>query len=363
MMAAMAALTIGFDVTSTIVGATGVARYVREVDAGLEALPDPPVLRRFAVGRATVAEGPAADVVRVRTPLRIVDRSWRWGGPPSVERLVGPVDSVHAAGPVLPTTRRPVVAVVHDLAPLDHPDLHPARDVAQLRRYVAGLHRVAAVVTGSQATADRLADRSPGLPVHVTPWGRSPLAAPEAPPLAGRPYVLVVGAPVPRKGYDSLLRAVARLAEPDLAVAIVGPAGSDDELLARVADEVGLSRRVHRARDVTDAELAGWYAGATVLAAPSIEEGFSFPVVEAQGLGVPVVISDIQVHREVAGPAACFVPVGDIDELAQALEAVLAGGAGIGAAVEAGKANAARFTWAACAAATAAVHRDVVGAA
>lgn len=360
MMAAMGALTIGFDVTSTIVGATGVARYVREVGEGLEALPDPPVLRRFAVGRATVAGAEDVEAVRLRVPLRLVARSWGWGGPPSVERLVGPVDSVHAAGPVLPTTRRPVVAVVHDLAALDHPELHPPRDVSQIRRYVAGLRHVAAVVTGSQATADRLAERAPGLPVHVTPWGRSPLAAPEAPPLAGRPYVLVVGAPVPRKGYDLLLRAVARLGTDDLAVAIVGPAGSEDERLAQVAAEVGLTDRVHRAHDVTDAELAGWYAGATVLAAPSIEEGFSFPVVEAQGLGVPVVISDIPVHREVAGSAAAFVSVGDIDELAQALEAAVAGGGDVDRSVELGRASAARFTWAACAAATAAVHREVV---
>jgi glycosyltransferase involved in cell wall biosynthesis len=280
-----------------------------------------------------------------------------------VERLVGPIDTVHAAGPVLPTSKRPVVAVVHDVAALDHPELHPHRHVEQLRRYVAGLGRAAAVVTGSQATADRLSELAPGIPVHVTPYGRAPLAVPEAPALAGRPYVLVVGAPVPRKGYDLLLRAVAGLTDPEVAVAIVGPTGSEDPALARLVEELGMGHRVHRAREVSDGELAGWYAAASVLAAPSVEEGFSFPVVEAQGLGVPVVASDIPVHREVAGPAACFVPVGDVVALAEAVEAAVVGGAGVERAVEAGRVNAARFTWAACAAATAAVHREVLGAA
>jgi glycosyltransferase involved in cell wall biosynthesis len=358
MMAAMAALTIGFDVTSTIAGATGIARYVRELGHAIEGLDEAPTLKPFAVGRAVVPGAIAA--ARVRVPLRLVARSWRVGGPPRVERIVGPIDTVHASGPVLPSTRRPMVAVVHDVAPLDHPELHPRRDVDQLRRYVAGLGRAAAVVTGSRATADRLAELAPTVPIHVTPWGRTSLGVAESPPLAGRAYALAVGAPVPRKGYDHLLRAVARLDRPDLALAVVGPPGSEDPALAALAAELGLGDRYHRAVHASDGELAGWYAGASVLAAPSVEEGFSFPVIEAQGLGVPTVASDIPVHREVGGAGAWLVPVGDVDALAGALDAALGGGPDVDHAVEAGRANAARFTWAGCAAATVAVHRLAV---
>lgn len=355
----MATLTVGFDVTATITGATGVARYVDELGTALEAGPDAVVLRRFAVGRAVV--GRARDARHLRIPLRVVARSWGLGGPPSIERLVGPVDSVHAGGPVLPTTAAPIVAVVHDVAALDHPHLHPKRDVQQLRRYVTGLGRVAAVVTGSAATAQRLADLAPGVAVHVTPYGRAPLADPVPPPLAGRPYVLAVGAPVPRKRYDLLLRAVARATPSDTCVAVVGPPGSEDAALHRTADEVGLGDRFHRAVDVSDAQLAGWYAGASVLAAPSVEEGFGFPVIEAQGLGVPVVATDLAVHREVAGGAAWFVPVDDADALGEAIAAVLAGGSEVDSRARAGRESAARYTWGACAAATLAVHRSVTG--
>jgi glycosyltransferase involved in cell wall biosynthesis len=354
----MAPMTIAYDVTSTITGATGVARYVRELGAALRELPDGAELRPFAVGRRVVAGG--VDAARVRTPLRLVARSWAHGGPPSIRRLVGPHDSVHAAGPALPTSSAPVVAVVHDLAALDHPDLHPARDVAQLRRYVAHLDRAAAVVTGSQATARRLADLAPRATVHVTPYGRPPLAVPEPPPLAGRPYVLAVGAPVPRKRYDLLLRAVARSTPPDTAVALVGPTGTEDRTLEQLVAELGLRERYRRAVDVTDAQLAGWYAGASVMAAPSVEEGFGFPLLEAQGLGVPVVASDIPVHREVAGDAAWFVPVDDAAALGDALALTLAGGAAVDAQALTGPANAVRYTWDACAAATLAVHRAVV---
>jgi len=357
MMAAMAKLTIGFDVTPTITGTTGIARYVQAVGGAIDALPDAPELRRFAVGRAVVPLGPG--IVHSKVPLRVLERSWARGGPPSVERLVGPVDTVHASGPALPTTRAPIVAVVHDLAPLDHPELHPARAVAQLRRYLVGLRRAAAVVTVSQATADRLVAEAPTVPVHVTPNGRTPLPDPIAPPLAGRGYVLAVGTPVARKGFDTLVRAMAHV--PDVSLALVGAVGPVDGALEQLAAEVGITDRYHRATAVSDAELAGWYAGASAIAVPSLDEGFSLPVIEGQGAGAPVVVSDIAVHREVAAAAAWFVRAGDVDAWAGVLAEVVAGGGAVDRCAAGGPANAARYTWAACAEATLAVHRAVAG--
>jgi glycosyltransferase involved in cell wall biosynthesis len=352
----MGTLTIGFDVTPTITGTTGIARYAHELPAALSTCPDPPEVRRFAVGRASVPVGP--DVAHNGIPLRIIDRSWRLGGPPSVERMVGPVDTVHAAGPALPTTRAPIVAVVYDLATLDHPELHPPRDVAQLRRYLARIHRAAAVVTISQATADRLSAEVSGVPIHVTAIGRTPLPAPVASPLAGRPYVLAVARPVARKGFDTLVRAMAHVGA-DVQLVIVGAIGPIDPALDQLAHEVGLSDRYHRPSSVSDAELAGWYASAAAVTVPSLEEGFSLPVVEAQSVEVPVVVSDIPVHREVAGTAAWFVAPGDVDGLTGALKEVLAGGQAVSNTATAGPANAARYTWEACARATLAVHRSV----
>jgi glycosyltransferase involved in cell wall biosynthesis len=351
-------MRIALDVTSAINGATGIARYVTAL-ADEWGAHDQVEVAAFAVGRGGYPVPSGAR--HLRLPLRWVGRSWRLHGPPRVERLVGPVDSIHACGSFVPTGRAPIVAVVYDLAGLAHPDLHPARDVAQLRGFLADLGRAAAVVAISQATADDLVRRGvrPEV-VHPIPLGVSDLP-PARPTGWARPYVLAVGAPVPRKAYVDLLRAVARIGDPELTVVIVGPPGSEDEALEALAVELRLGDRYHRAGRVDEAELAGWYQGAAAVAAPSVDEGFGFPVLEAQRAGAPVVASDIESHREIAGGAAMLVPVGDVDRLAEALEAAIAGGTSVAAAVLAGADNARRYTWAACAEATLAVHRAVAG--
>jgi glycosyltransferase involved in cell wall biosynthesis len=171
--------------------------------------------------------------------------------------------------------------------------------------------------------------------------------------------VLAVGAPVPRKGYALLLRAIARPSLRDVSLVVVGPPGTEDTNLASLAHELGVTERYVRAGEVSEARLAGWYAGAAALAAPSVDEGFGLPLVEAQSLGVPVVASDIAAHREVTAGTAALVPVGALDPLVEALVAAVDRDASVAAVVAAGRRNAARYTWKACAEATLAVHRLV----
>lgn len=352
-------LRIAVDVTPNVTGATGIARYVAGLAGALDARHDVTVAR-FAVGRGPHA--PPAGTRHLSVPLRLVARSWAYGGPPTVEHLVGPVDSVHASGPVVPSSRAAAVTVVHDLAGLDRPDLHPARTVRQLRAQLRAVARCDAVIAVSQATADALTGRGvPAALIHVVALGVRTFPPAVEPQIGRRPYVLAVGSPVPRKAYGDLLRAMARLPPSPLALVIVGPPATEDRALERLAAELGITDRYHRAGWAPDAELAGWYAGASALAAPSIDEGFGLPVVEAQAAGVPVVASDIAAHREVSGGAATLMPVGDVDALRDALAATVARGPEIEAAVTAGRANAARYTWEACAEATLAVHRSVGG--
>ena len=78
------------------------------------------------------------------------------------------------------------------------------------------------------------------------------------------------------------------------------------------------------------------------------------PALEALACGVPVVVSDIPVLREITGGLAQYVPVGDVEALAATLRITLeADDAGR----EERRAWAATFTWERCATQTLAAYR------
>jgi glycosyltransferase involved in cell wall biosynthesis len=74
---------------------------------------------------------------------------------------------------------------------------------------------------------------------------------------------------------------------------------------------------------VPDAHLPALYSLATLVAYPSLYEGFGLPVLEALACGAPVVTSNTSSLPEVAGAAALMVDPRDTDALAAALARLL----------------------------------------
>ena len=118
-----------------------------------------------------------------------------------------------------------------------------------------------------------------------------------------RTFVLAVGAHRPHKNHEVLVRALAALPG-DVCLVIVGRAdpGFRDPLPGLVT-VLGLDSRVWLVPDVAEENLPALYRAASVFAFPSLSEGYGLPVLEAMAAGVPVVMSDIPVLAEVAGPA------------------------------------------------------------
>jgi len=107
---------------------------------------------------------------------------------------------------------------------------------------------------------------------------------------------------------------------------------------------------------VDDATLTALYDAATVLAFPSLYEGFGLPLLEAMAHGVPAVVGNAGALPELADGAAVLVDPEDVSSIAAGLERLLADAKLRQELGSAGKRRAAEFTWEKAAAAT----RDVL---
>jgi glycosyltransferase involved in cell wall biosynthesis len=106
-------------------------------------------------------------------------------------------------------------------------------------------------------------------------------------------------------------------------------------------------------------DLPALYAGAACFVFPSLYEGFGLPVLEAMAAGAPVIASRAGAIPEVAGDAALLVDPVRVEEIAEAIEAVLADRALRDRLVAAGRARARTFSWETVARQTLAVYESV----
>ena len=163
--------------------------------------------------------------------------------------------------------------------------------------------------------------------VEVIPVGIDP--AEFTPPPPGQPrdvdsILVITSADVPLKGLVHLLEALAKLrTERPVRLTVVGtarPGGPAEAALDRLA----LRDAVRFTGPVPEAELVGLLQRATVVAIPSLYEGFSLPAVEAMACATALVTTDAGALPEVVGDEAGLrVRAGDVGELTTALQQVL----------------------------------------
>ena len=156
------------------------------------------------------------------------------------------------------------------------------------------------------------------------PPRRSSGPAPDAPPL-----LLSVGAIVPRKGHDVLVRALARLANLPWECVCAGSLDRDPDHAAGVLADVEarrLSGRVRFAGECDAATLAALYADCVLFVLASHYEGYGMVLAEALAHGLPIVsTTGGAIPETVPADAAVLVPPGDEGALADALTTLLAG--------------------------------------
>ncbi|MEO8033373.1 MAG: glycosyltransferase [Acidobacteriota bacterium] len=121
---------------------------------------------------------------------------------------------------------------------------------------------------------------------------------------AGGKTILYVGRFAPEKGVDVLVRAFARLADPDARLRLIG-GGSEKDRLGALVKELRISERVDFPGSIVDrAALREEYRKATLFVLPSRTEGLGCVLLEAMAAATPIVatrvggIPDLVADRE-----------------------------------------------------------------
>ncbi|ETK31514.1 glycosyltransferase [Microbispora sp. ATCC PTA-5024] len=265
----------------------------------------------------------------------------------------------------------PVVQTFHALGTVKRrwqgaADTSPPRRVA-IERDV-GRRALAVIATCSDEVRELTVMGVPADRITVVPCGVDlDTFRPDGPaaPGNGRPRVLSIGRMVPRKGVDTVIRAMRLVPEAELVVAGGDPADPSDEETARLrelAAAYGLADRVHLIGGVGRRDVPALMRSADVLATVPWYEPFGMVPLEALACGVPVVASAVGGHLDTVAGCGVLVPPRRPRALARALCDLLARPALRAALSAAGVRRArARYGWPRVAEQTESVYRNLIG--
>ena len=212
------------------------------------------------------------------------------------------------------------VFMLHDVIPLERPELVSGKDyrrhgriVDRTARYASGL--IASTAAAREAVLNALCLRGrPTIPVETVPFPVAPVFLENDGPdqeLCERDYFVVCGTIEPRKNHHLLLdvwrKLVAQRGQHAPKLVIVGSPGWG---AGPVLDALERCRLLHGqvilARGLSSPALRPLVAHAKALLMPSFAEGFGLPIIEALAVGTPVIASDLPAHREIAGNLAVY---------------------------------------------------------
>lgn len=128
----------------------------------------------------------------------------------------------------------------------------------------------------------------------------------------------------PHKRLDAAIRLLPD--EPSWHLALAGQ-GADEARLRQLADDLNVSDRLHLLGEIAPRQMADFLACLDVFVFPTQAETFGLAAVEAANAGVPSVVTDLPVLREVLSfegkPTALFVDASDHAKLSAAVSRLL----------------------------------------
>lgn len=364
---------VGFDATPLEVRQrSGVSHYAAQLLAALVGRDDG---RRYALLASRSLMGPIPDGTLGQIGTRLPNR-WLWMQfvlPAVLARLRPEV--CHFTNSVAPLASPcPFVITLHDMSLFLHSRTQPRKSLVLIRTLIPRVvRRAAAIIAVSHSTRDDILSvlGPPPEKVHVVYEAPGPehRVIREGTELdrvrhrygLSRSFVLAVGTVEPRKNLGRLVQALAEVRRRGRTeeLVLIGQLGWKYRALLRQIDRLNLGNAVRFLGYVPDEDLPAVYNLASVLAFPSLYEGFGLPIVQSMACGTPVLTSNRSAMAEVGAGAALLVDPTKVDALADGLERLLADRDLREQLRAAGLSRAAEFSWSSVAARTVQLYEAI----
>lgn len=300
----------------------GARDFVAHLEGQGERLRLPPWRRRMgriSPERKAAEENLRAHALAMGTAGEAAAQLWRLGVGEAVYLNLGHANLTPQSLGLARQIGAKVAVMLHDAIPLSHPQFCRPESVGRYRTMIALVDDQADVIVTTAAATRREIAR------HLDrehDWIVSPLgvkkAKPASPaPAGGKPRFVTVSTVEPRKNHGLLLDVWQRLASnlspeelPELH--IVGRRGwHEDAFFARLEKAVARGAGVYWHEGLDDAAVMRLVESATAFLFPSHVEGFGLPVMEAAARGVPCIVSDLEVFREILGDYPVYLNASD----------------------------------------------------
>jgi glycosyltransferase involved in cell wall biosynthesis len=246
-----------------------------------------------------------------------------------------------------------VATTIHDVAFEETPNLYSVHERRrQHRALLRVIARASLIFTISQSTKTNLENYFPDkknffslIKLAVDSESLRLKTAKSSRPMKEK-YMIFIGTLNKKKNIIYLIDIFETLAKKGLESKLIllgKPGYGSDKIKKRIKNSTNYNKIV--VLPWTDEmKHASFLAHADALIIPSIAEGFSLPILEAQHESVPLLLSDINVHKEIAGDGAFFFPLKDSKKAAAMLYSFLMNTEEVVHTVRRGDANVKKYT-------------------
>jgi len=234
--------------------------------------------------------------------------------------------------PIVKSTKCTMVATIHDLIFLRHPEFFPFidRNIYTYKTKKACENADIIIAVSQQTKEDIISfyatapekihviaptwdsDYEINIPIIYLEEIRTKYALPEQ-------YIIYVGALHKRKNLANLIAAYHQSRLQDISLIIVSDGGDDEENIRKTIQQLHLEENVFIMNGIPNYELIAFYKMASLCVYPSLYEGFGMPIMEAMYMGIPVTASNIPTTREVGGDFILYFDPYDIAMMAETL--------------------------------------------